>query len=78
MSTFERQVSSVHHCVVVVASSGRLIHAGGRQKGRLGMLADEAFGMGRVGGVENQTASAADELGPAVVDVGGGGNPMPE
>ena len=35
-------------------------------------LADEAFGVGVVGGVQDLGASGLDGCGPAVVDVGGG------
>jgi len=48
---------------------------GGRQRGRFGWLADEAFGVGGVGGAEDLGPLGSDELGAAVVDVGGGVEP---
>jgi hypothetical protein len=42
---------------------------GGGERGWLGWLADEAFGVLGVGGVEDETTLLADGFGSAVVDV---------
>src|SRR2546428_8789991 len=53
---------------------GGLVDPGdGGQLGGLGWVADEAFGVGGVGGVEDGLAVGADSWSSAVVDVGGGG-----
>jgi hypothetical protein len=48
-----------------------------RVAGRLGWLADEALGVGVIGGVQHRASGKGDLLGPAGVDVCGGQQPDP-
>ena len=67
-----------HHAVLLGAGLlllGRVDPGRAWQFRRGGRLADEAFGVGVVGGVQDAGAPGLDGFGLAVVDVGGGVQP---